>query len=771
MRINKFVTTALWLLYSYYGFAQDIVRVSGYVTDQKTGEIVSDATVSIGTNGTVSNNYGYYTFEIPVGEHQLKASFVGFTPLEKRLSFYKDTILSIHLEKGLKLPEVVLTSNRVNRNIDSRGLGNLRVNVAQLNTSPLFLGERDIIKTIQFLPGISSGMEGSSQLNIRGGTNDQTLYLMDDVPVYNQNHTFGFFSIFNSDALLSTDLYKGGIPAIYGDRLSGIASISLKDGNYKKHQFSVGLGILAGTLSAEGPVLKERLSYMFTARRSFIDLLYNGVMALASEGDGGGGIIAFYDVNAKLSWKINDQTKLSWQTYTGYDDLYGMNKDNDEYTGEKYQEKFGFGWQTWMTSLRLTSSLKQNIFLSGNIYYTQLDNFNYFKNKIKNEDGKSKQHNRTSSLLHELGLRTKLEQKLNNLNTLSYGLDASVQQYQPQVMKKQTDHSKVTYDADQLKLFTGSIYMYDEYRYHTWLFSAGLRASVYDNCDKTKFIIEPRIKINKFIGEQNKVMLAYDMMHQPVHSINEMNYSVQTDFWVPFKEEQLPYSQQISVGWKNYAFANVTFSVEGYYKKMRNLLLIENLENYLDFHSAYKMGSGHSMGLEFMLEYSKNHFNSWASYTLSKSERTFGGKSYQFKYDAPHDISVFASYITWKKEKSVNTISVNMQYKTGYPYYVPELSYPSIGLPTLPNGYGAVDDVSFVDYVPQYPNIRLSAYFRTDINFTMEQKMRHGSRTWQFSLLNVTGHENPYAVYRKDGQYRAFILVPFLPSLSFKRTF
>lgn len=771
MRHNKYITAVFFAFLSIIGLAQQPIRVSGYVTDKKTGEIVSDATILVGSHGAISNNYGYYMVEIPSEEHSLlKVSFVGFAPFEQSLSIRRDTIVNIALDRGLELPEVVLTSNRQNKHIDSRGLGNLRVNVSQLNVSPLFFGERDIIKTIQFLPGISSGMEGTSQLNIRGGTNDQTLYLMDDVPVYNQNHTFGFFSIFNSDALLSADIYKGGIPTIYGDRLSGVAAISLRDGNYKNHQFSIGLGLLAGTLAAEGPIVKDRLSYLFTARRSFVDLLYNGIMSLAADGEGGGAMISFYDVNGKLSWKVNEKTKLSWQVYTGNDDMYGMNKEKN-YEGEKYEEKFGFGWQTRMTSLRLTSSLKPNLFLSSNIYYTQLDNFDYFRNKVSYETEKSENNNRTSSLLHEFGLRTRLEQKLGNNHTLSYGLDASGQQYQPSLITKEKNGEKTTYDADRLRLFTGSVYAYDEYRYNTWIFSAGLRASVYNNTDKTRLVVEPRIKANTFVGEHNKLMLAYDMMHQPIHSINEMNYNVQTDFWVPFNENTLPYSQQISIGWKNYAFNHITFSVEAYYKQMKNLLLIENLENYLDFHSDYKVGKGRSMGLEFMLEYSKNRLNTWTSYTLSQSKRTFGGKSYPFKYDAPHDVSAFASYAVWQREKTVNTVSINMQYKSGYPYYVPELSYPSMGLPTLSNGYGAINDISFVDYVPQYPNIRLTSYFRTDLNFTMERKMKRGSRIWQFSLLNVTDRKNPYAVYRKDGVYKAFTLVPFLPSLAFKRSF
>jgi hypothetical protein len=251
-----------------------------------------------------------------------------------------------------------------------------------------------------------------------------------------------------------------------------------------------------------------------------------------------------------------------------------------------------------------------------------------------------------------------------------------------------------------------------------------------------------------------------------------MNYNVQTDFWTPFKEDSLPDAHQISIGWKNFTTPNLSFSVEAYYKTMGNLLIIKNLESYIDFHSGYETGKGKSMCLEWMLEYSKNKLTAWASYTLSKSDRQFGGKTYPFKYDAPHDFSGFVSYAVHKKEKSINTLSLNVQYKSGYPYYVPEIHYPSVGLPTLANGYyGLYNDISKVDFIPNYPNMRLKDYFRMDMNFTMEQKLKHGSRTWQFSLLNVTNHANPYVVYKKDNRYKAFVLIPFLPSFSFTRNF
>ena len=224
------------------------IIIQGYVSDAYSGEILSNAHIQIGEQSSISNNYGFYSMRIKAGTLKLHASYMGFSSVIKDIIVERDTTISVALYPGLELPEVVFQVNN-NKKVENKGLGNLRINLSQLSVSPLFLGERDIIKTMQFMPGVSSGMEGSSGLNIRGGTNDQTLYLIDDVPVYNQNHTFGLISIFNPDILLSADMYKGGIPAIYGNRLSGVASIELKEGNYQTYHHSINIGTLAGIIS------------------------------------------------------------------------------------------------------------------------------------------------------------------------------------------------------------------------------------------------------------------------------------------------------------------------------------------------------------------------------------------------------------------------------------------------------------------------------------------------------------------------------------------
>ncbi len=691
-----------------------------------------------------------------------------YTPLSlfAQLTVDADSLQTTDIYTSVSLDEVVITSPE--KNVNSRGLGNMQINMNQVLHSPLFLGERDVIKTMQFLPGVSAGMEGSSQLNIRGGTADQTLYLLDGAPIYNQNHAFGFFSMFNPDAVRAVNLYKGGIPTRYGDKLSGVVDVDLLNGDMKEHHGLFSLGLLAWTLAANGPILKNKLTYMVAARRSFPDLLYNGGAALIGAKDKDIVLPVFYDINGKLHWQMNSNSSLSWQVYTGFDEWRGM-RDTD-YEGVREKNRTGFGWRTTMTSLRYDGRLSNNRKLAGLIYYTNLNNFDYQRNKYKDVDGSQDVRLVHSSKLEEFGGKAWMEHTLNAKNKLTYGLETSLRDYMPSHTYRKSQGNTTQYDNGHLKLYTLSAYGHNETKYKGWLFDYGLRTSLYNNGNRTKLAIEPRLKATTFLNDKNKIMFAYDRMYQPVHTVNEMKYTIRNDFWVPFQESKMANTHQFSVGWKNYTTSNLSFSVEAYYKRMNNLLMVKNLENYLDFHQDFQTGRGSSIGAEVMVEYTKNRFTAWLSYSFSKSTRTFGSQTYPFKYDAPHDISAFFSYVVRKKGRRTNTLSTNIQYKSGYPYLISEISYPGAGVPGA-GGSGSWYGNENVDYFGNRPNIRLRNFFRMDINYTMEKKMKRGSSILQLSLLNATGSRNPYAVYRKGDKYKALTLIPVLPSISYTRTF
>jgi hypothetical protein len=754
MKSKNLFICLLFILISFGLYGQKDIIISGIITEQTSGEVIRDANISVEKSHAVSNNYGYYSIKIQPGNYSFSVSRVGYTTLTSKITTDKDTLINIQLKPGIELNEVTVSVSQPK----SKGLGNINVNMSLLKQNSLFFGERDIIKAIQFLPGVSSGMEGSSQLNIRGGTNDQTLYLMDDVPVYNQNHTFGFLSIFNSEAISNAEFYKGGVPTVYGNRLSGVVNVSLKDGNFSEHHQSLSIGVLAATVKLEGPIKKEKASYILTVRRSMLDLIYNAGLYLSDKLDAySTSLIAFHDINAKITARLTPSTKLSWQLFNGYDDLYVINKGY-RMDDSQYKERFGQGWTTTTSSVRLTTRLKPNLFLTNSVYYSNLTNA---KTRFHKEDMISVEQN-NSSILNEVGIRSSLEYKLNNKNSLLSGFDVSDQIYNPNRLIEQFNDLTTNYQTRNQKLISAAAFISDEYKSERWNITGGLRAAFYSNYATTVFAVDPRLKISMFMNETNKFMLAYDRMHQPIHSIYEMNYSVQSDFWVPFRENSIPVSDQISVGWKNYLLNGLSVSIEAYYKKMQNLISIKNLENYLDFHTDYSVGSGTSKGIEILLEYTKNKFNSTVAYTLCKSERSFEGVTYPFKYDAPNQFSGMVSYEIKKTAKIKNTFSVNILYKTGYPYYISTAKYPLQSLSSTTD--------TDIDYIPQYPNIRLKNYFRTDLNYTCEKKLSKGSRVWQFSLLNATAHQNPYVIYQTtDNKYKAFVLIPIMPSISYTR--
>ncbi|MCM0271734.1 TonB-dependent receptor [Bacteroides fragilis] len=745
--------------------------INGIIKDSQNGESIPYATIISGEYFTTSNSEGYFSIPTKIQfPFKLEISYIGYETCHVMIEASKqDSTIVIELQPDIiNLPEVIIRQKE--QLLKQKSLGNVQLDMGKLNQSPLFLGINDPIKLIQFLPGVSGGMEGSSQLNIRGGNSDQTLFLMDGLPIYNQNHAYGFISFINPDAVKSIELYKSGVPSMYGDKLSGFVNLMLKDGNVKQHHQSLSIGPIMGSFTLEGPIKKNKVSYLLTARRSLIDLLYLGASAIGGVNASGVPVASFYDINGKIAWNMTNNSKLSLQVYNGYDDMFNKTKE-ESFTQDKLNNKYGQGWGTFSSSLKYAVSLRSKLYLSTSLYYTNLNKFDYSNQKITFNNQKAIHKFKNYSKMYEFGLRTNLEQYITTNNTLQYGINLSSQEYQPEQYSIKSADTNLKYGAGSYRLWTASVYVYNEFKKNGWILGTGLRSSLYNNTDRSVFTLEPRINLTKFLGRADKLMLAYDRTSQPTHSIYETNYNMQSDFWVPFKEKNVPTADQLSLGWKNFALTNWELSIEAYYRKIKNLIRINNLENYLDAGIDYSKGTGDAYGMEFMVQYNKNRFSGWFSYTISKSERKFEGKKYPFKYDSPNQINLFLSLTTKKTATKTQRLSMNLQYKTGYPYAVSNVSYPSIGLPMFPNGYPDIN-TSIVKYIPQEPNTRLKDYFRIDLNYTMEKKLKHGSRIWQFSLLNVTGHKNPYSIYQNNsGQYKAFVLIPFMPSFSYTRYF
>lgn len=736
--------------------------VSGYIHEEGSLEPLSGVVInSAGTNAA-----GYYSLKLSPGEHTLTYSMTGYKTAQIEINLTRDTVINLTLEiDPVTIEEVVVTGKT--STVHSKGLGVVGVNMQQLKYAPALLGEQDVIKYLQLMPGVTSGKEGAAQLAVRGGGGDQTLIVLDDIPIFNQNHAFGFVSIFNGDLLSSAELYKGYVPAIYGGRLSSVASLKMRDGNKYEHHQSLTLGTTTLSAMVEGPIVKGKGSYLVSARQFTPYLLLSAFWAIRGD-DGFKILYSFYDVNAKVNYQLNKNNTIFASIYNGMDFFSNdaVYKYEDIQTGERLTESKngnGFKWGNLSGSLRLNTILGSNIFMNNAIYYSGLSNneSSYFDNVKDGDNLKSM----VDSKISEIGFRSSIEQKLGESHSLIYGLHGSLQIFTPQTTSAIRNGVITKREFDNRDLYTATAFIEDEIKVGRFKFNAGLRLSMFHNTQRAMAAVEPRVAALWAIDKKNDVWLSYNRSTQPLFTTNKTVMNFPFYFWLPYTGRKLESADQISIGWKTQPLKNLTFTLESYYKHFNNLSHIESLDDYLMNEADALASKGKAYGVEFLAQYNLRRFSFVGSYTYSRSLREIDGVTFPYAYDIPHNMSVFASYTTLKRSDKTHVVSVSVNWCSGMPYKFSNVIYPTPGGSSLP---GLGDDI--LD-TPLYPNARLNPYFRTDLSFSMERKMRRGTRTWQFSILNATNHVNPYIVYREGTQYKYSTIMPIMPSFSYKRTF
>ena len=547
--------------------------------------------------------------------------------------------------------------------------GNIAVDIEQLKYAPLFAGEKDIFKFLQLLPGVSAGKDGMSGLLVRGGSNDQTLILYDDVPIYNQAHAYGILSIFSGETVQSAEMSKGYISPAYGSRLSALTQIRTREGARRNHRQSLTVGTLslAGTL--DGPIKRDKGSYLISARYFFPE----AVLAIADNAVRYG----FYDVTGKLTYDIHRNHTLSLGIYSGDDHM--KNKED--------HAENGFGWGNTTASLRLESRWNDNL----------------------------------------------------RSSVVAYG-----------------QHKNRGYSPEQL--VSGALFLNNRFQWGGWRADVGVRGAVYDNSEQTKYAVEPRAQLSYDFGRDNAVWLSGTINSQALVQFNRYYYSMPIDFWTPFRDGRLQHAWQVSLGGRAKLHENLTLSVEGYYKRMRNLPLIYDSDDYLLGNGGFIYGTGRAFGIEAMLQYQTERLSLTASYTYTDSRRRSDGVTYPYEYDVPHDFNAFVSYDVVKRPGRKHTFSLNVAWRSGLPYRLTNESYPDT-------------DGNPIIGITAYPTMRMHNYFRADVSYNMERCKRNGVRNWQFSIINATWHKNPVSIYPYRGSYKATVLIPIMPSVSYTRTF
>lgn len=744
-------------------WGQQRCAVSGYVREEGSREPMTGASVTSGKNGVISNSSGFYSIQLEPGDHELSCSFLGYDPVSFEITISADTLVNISLVQSVtELSSVVVLGN--SNAVNAARFGKVNVNIGQLKYIPLFAGEQDVFKYFQLLPGVTGGKEGSSEINIRGGSSDQTLILLDEVPIYNQNHALGFVSIFNGDALGGAELYKGGIPATMGGRLSGIASMTTRNGNMEKHKQALTIGTVTASLLLEGPLKKNKISYLFSGRYFTPNLLVAAGTAIAKPETKAN--YMFYDLTGKLNWQLDKRNSLFLSMYTGKDAItFSLEDRHEDYnegrSGEKklfYRSDGGFYWNTSASSLRLNTILNKGAFLNTTLYYSGLAN--QLKTDYKNYIEDAYFNSGTRSKLDEIGLRSVATHNLKN-HVISYGLHMTYQHIMPKEQWSETETGSNRVDNGKLTLYTGTFFVDDNITLNKWGLHLGLRVPIYYNKSKTATDIEPRLGISYILNPKSSLYLSYDRNTQPLFSLGRQYGGMPIDFWMPYRDGILQKSDQISAGWKYRPAQPLLVSFEAFYKRMTNLYFVFDEDEMLTAHSGFDRGEGRSFGGEMMVQYTGRTNTLMLSYAQISSKRIVDGERFDFMYDIPFNLNLYGKQQTLQRHDRTHFFSFNMNWHSGLPYVLSNEVFPTIEF----DGRRPV----IVPNNPKYPNIRLVNYFRLDLNYSMERQMRNGKRVWQFSILNATNYFNPYMVVIKDNKFKGISIMPIMPSFSYRR--
>jgi len=641
-------------------FAQQVRTVSGYITDAQTGERLFAASVfeqNSGT-GTSSNRFGFFSLSLPEGQVKLKFSFVGYTTQNRTISLKTDTLLKIALESDNKLDEVVVKGNSSSLASSNR-LGQVKLSAKALAKLPSLMGEKDVLKSITILPGVQQGSEGSSGIFVRGGSPDQNLILLDDVPLYNVSHLFGFVSVFTPEAINSIDFYKGGFPARYGGRLSSVVDLRMKDGNKYKRETSINLGLISSQFTTEGPIKKGESSYFFSARRTLLDLIVRGAVAIGQKGAEETTLpsYGFHDINGKINLKLNERNHLYWSFYSGNDKLKIEYSDHTKSMQKEETQKTtgSMHWGNVMTAMKLNSQLNSKLFLNTTLSGSIFNYGDLFEGStetiVRSDVSKTNSGLEYQSQIRSIGLKTDFDVYGNSNLPFQIGLFASTNNYLPGQQQVTRDEKNDKYSSKEISSLDYGVYLDKKFNFgKQFSLTTGLRNSFYSiRNEKTYFNVEPRLGLTFILNENTSYMASYAVMTQPIHLLSNGNVGLPTDIWVPSTKLIQPETSDIfSIGVKNTIRPDLKLSVEAYYKSLNHVISFTEGDGILDIDQNWEQkvttGQGRAWGMETELRYSTSGLESWIGYSLAWNERKFENinknRWFPYQYDRRHKLDL-----------------------------------------------------------------------------------------------------------------------------------
>ncbi len=791
--MKRKISILLLILLSLNLLAQK-VTISGYIKDKSTGEELIGANVIVKDlkTGTTTNTYGFYTLSLPQGNYNISFSFIGYKEINQNILLDKDKSLNIELESSAFITQEVIVSGEQKRNIEDSKMSVIKIPVETVKTLPAFMGEVDILKTIQLLPGVQSSGEGNSGFYVRGGGPDQNLILLDEATIYNAAHLFGFFSVFNADAIKDMELFKGGMPAEYGGRISSVLDITMNNGNMKEFDIEGGIGTIASRLTVQGPIKKDKASFLISARRTYIDILIKPFIKKTSPFKGSG--YHFYDVNAKFNYKFSDKDRIYLSGYYG-EDVFTFASTDAGF-------QMDIPWGNGMTSLRWNHLFSSKFFSNTTLVASDYK----FRTEVKMEDDENPDGGFQfvqNSGIRDYYIKQDFTWIPNPKHTIKFGGNYIYHIFTPNSLSASFGSDVIDYSSARKQYaHEAAVYIGDDFKINDRItVYGGLRGSIFNqrgpftryvkdnllihNIDTITYkkgesvafyhSIEPRFSIKVGINDKSSFKASFMQNKQYLHLASLSASTLPTDLWVPCSDIVMPQKgRQYAVGYfRNFYNDHYETSVEAYYKDLYNLIeyadgampgddVGDNADNYFIF------GDGYSYGIELFVKKRTGLLTGWIGYTWSKTERMFddvdNGNPFPAKYDRRHDLSFTASYKITEKW-SAGLVFV---YATG-------------STTTLPLGQYLIDGELVSEYGDRN-SYRMDPYHRLDLSVTYQhKKTKKWESSWNFSVFNVYNRKNPYFIYFddegtvEDGTYRTFAkqvsLFPILPSITWNFKF
>ena len=718
--------------------------ISGSIKDGENGEDLIDAMVVVknaSNIGAKTNTYGFYSLTLAKGDYTLIFRAVGYEPKELTIELTENLKLNVELiiPKAVKeIEEVQITATKENDNITKSGMAVTTLTPKDIETVPVLFGEKDIVKTLQLTPGVKAAGEGNAGFYVRGGGADQNLVLIDEAPVYNASHLLGFFSVFNSDAIKDVSLYKSGIPAEYGGRASSVLDVKMRDGNNKKFGASGGIGLISSRLTVEGPIVKDKGSFIISGRRSYMDLF----LKASKDKDMRDTKLYFYDLNLKANYKITERDRIFLSGYFGKD-KFG------------FSDLFGFNWGNTTGTLRWNRIINEKLFSNTSLIFS---NFNY-----SFDVGANGQSFGVNASIQDWNIKQDFSYYINRKNSLKFGVNAIHHTFKPGKLTSTVEAFNELKVQNQYALEFGAYVQNDQkigdfisimygLRYSGFNYMGKAKAyeydesgtklseTEYDNFETIKYhhYLEPRLSMNFILSEKNSVKIGYNRNSQFLHQLSNSTTSSPTDIWVPSSNNIKPQvADQVALGYyRNFKDNTYILTTEVYYKHLSNqidyrngasLFLNEEVEGGLVY------GKGKTYGIELQFEKKKGKFTGWISYTLARSLRQFdainNGKQFSARQDRIHDLAVVAMYRVSQKV----ALSSNFVFYTG-------------DAVTFPSGKYEINGV-IVPYYTERNGYRMPNYHRLDLGLTLYFKERPKfDHNLNISIYNVYARENAFTI-------------------------